>query len=136
MAVVDQVHSADLHMRTRPDAHRATYCSPSNPLPEPLRECEGSGAYVRAEVIENPKEIPIEIDSHELMQAPGFRLRCGQQSGVAGAPLSIEFVNFLHAVQIQPGQRGSNVAEFLPCLLVRQEHAAVRSGDPRAPDVL
>ena len=68
---VDRVGSADLHVRTRPDTHRATYCSrriPSRSRFVNAKLC----AYMRAEVIENPKEIPIEIDSHELMQAQGF----------------------------------------------------------------
>src|SRR5687767_4904454 len=94
------------------------------------------GACRGGEVIEDTKEVAIQVGGRELVQTPGLGLRSGDQSGVAGAPHAIELVDCRLALQVQPRRRRSGGVACLPVLLGRQEYPAVAFRDAREAEPL
>src|SRR2546421_9401151 len=76
-------------------------------------------------IIENTKQIAVEIRDRKLMQSPRLRFWMRNDLRLAATPQVVQLIYFFFAVQIEPDQHGPGIAELLSKSAIGQEHPAM-----------
>src|SRR5262249_29708132 len=82
-----------------------------------------------SEIIEDSKQIAVQIRGGELVQIPGLRLRRGLNFRTASAPGTMQAIDFCFAIEVDPDHHRRYRALCAAKIGIGQEQPAVTSGN-------
>src|SRR5581483_4324328 len=85
------------------------------------------------EVIEHPQLVAVQVGDSEFAQAPRFILRLSQNLRPSLPPATVQFIDILPAIQIQPDHNRPAAAVVPAKRSIREEHTAIPLRDAADP---